>query len=216
MKGYFTRRRLLILLSAAVLTALLTLVLRDFVRENVVLPLVNLGWIAWIGLLSVPQAIYWGGFLLLAIIIAVRSFSYGPNRISSRFMRPVQRYSSPSRYTYWQTGLRSISHSSFAHERVERELQNLVIQILAEQRRLAVEELREQLFQGRLDLSSEQQIIRDLFELSPHAILDSPSARFFGLVGAFVGPLHAPHRIQIGYCRCRGMVGGANWQSCLK
>ena len=192
MKTYFTRRRLLTLLSAAVLTALLTLLLRDFVRENVVLPLVNLGWIAWIGLLSVPQAIYWGVFLLLALIVAVRSFSYGPNRIVSRFTRPVQRYNSPSRYAYWQTGLRSISHSSFAHERVERELQNLVLQILAEQRRLAVEELREQLFQGTLDISSEQQIIRDLFELAPHAILIHPRSGFFAWLARLFGR-SAPH-----------------------
>ena len=174
MKAYFTRRRLLTLLSAVVLTAILTLVLRDFVREYVVLPLVNLGWIAWIGVLSVPQAIYWGAFLLLALIVAVRSLSSGSNRISGRFERSVPRYRSPSRYGYWQTGLKSISQSSFAHERVERELQTLVLQILAEQRRLAVEEMREQLFQGTLDISAEAQVIKDLFELTPHAF--SPPA----------------------------------------
>jgi hypothetical protein len=97
MKAYFTRRRLLTLLSAVVVTALLALILRDFVREFVVLPLLNLGWMVWIGMLSVPQAIYWGIFLLLALIVALRSLSSGTARITSRFERSVQRYNSPSR-----------------------------------------------------------------------------------------------------------------------
>ena len=187
MKTYFSRRRLLMLLAAAVVTALLALILRDFVRENVILPLMNMGWMAWIGLVSVPQAVYWGMFLLLALIVAVRSLSSGTPRIRNYLGRPVQRYTSPSRYGYWQTGLKSISHSSFAHERVERELQSLVLQILAEQRRVSVEELREQLFQGVLALSAEAQVIQDLFKLEPHTILPSAPrglaawlARLFG------------------------------------
>jgi hypothetical protein len=171
MKAYFTRRRLLILLSTVVLTAFLALILRDFVRAYVVLPLLNMGWIAWIGLLSVPQAVFWGLFLLLALYIAVRSLSSGSNRNRARFERAFQRYNSPSRYGYWQIGLKSISRSSYAHERVERELQNLVLQILAEQRHVAVEELRNQQFLDALDLTAETQVIQDLFKLSPHAFV---------------------------------------------
>jgi len=170
MKAYFTRRRLFTLLAAVVLTALLALILRDFVREYVVVPLMNMGWMAWIGLLSVPQAVFWGLFLLLALIIAVRSLSSGTARDHGRFERTVQRYNSPSRYGYWQLGLKSISRSSYAHERIERELQNLVVQILAEQRHVSVEELRDRIFQNTLDLTAEAQVIQDLFKLAPHAI----------------------------------------------
>jgi len=80
MKAYFTRRRLFILLAFLVLTALLALILRDFVRNYVVLPLLDLGWIAWIFMLSVPQAVYWGMLLLLVIYIAFRSLSAGASR----------------------------------------------------------------------------------------------------------------------------------------
>ena len=168
MKAYFSRRRLLMLLAVVIVNALLALILRDFVREFVIIPLLNLAWVAWIGLISVPQAIYWGIFLVLAVIIAVRSFSTGTSRSPTRFERSVQRYNTPSRYGYWKVGLASITRSSFAHERVERELQNLVVQILAEQRRVGVDELRDQLFSGALDLSTEMPIIQDLLKLDFH------------------------------------------------
>jgi hypothetical protein len=169
MNAFFTRRRLLILLAFVIVTALLALILRDFVREYVVLPLLNMGWIAWIAMLSVPQAVYWGILLVLAVYIAARSLAAGNTRTRIRFERAFQRYNSPSRYGYWQMGLKSISRSSYAHERVERELQNVVMQVLAEQRRVAVEELRSQLFQDKLDLTGEAQVIQNLFKLTPHA-----------------------------------------------
>jgi hypothetical protein len=199
MRTYFTRRRLLMLLAAMVLTALMALILRDFVREYVILPLLNMSWMAWIGLVSVPQAIYWGIFLLLALIIAVRSLSSGTARIRNYFGRPVSRYINPSRYGYWQAGLNSISHSSFAHERVERELQNLVIQVLAEQRRVATEELREQLFQGTLDLSTEAQVIQDLFKHDPRTFLPAaPRGLMAWLSRLFGRPTpHAAPRLNI-------------------
>jgi hypothetical protein len=187
MQTYFSRRSLLMLLASLMLTALLALILRDFVREYVILPLLNMGWVVWIWLLSVPQAIYWGIFLLLAFLIAVRSLSSGTVRIRNPLGRPIQRYNTPSRYGYWQTGLNSLANSSYAHERVERELQNLVMQILADQRRVSVEEMREQLFHGGLDVSAEAQVIQDLFKLEPHAFRSSTPrglvawlARFFG------------------------------------
>jgi hypothetical protein len=78
---------------------------------------------------------------------------------------------------------------------VERELQNLVMQILAEQRRLAFEELREQLFLGTLDLSGEVQVIQDLFTLAPHTLLPPAPrglaawlARLFGRSTSHITP----------------------------
>lgn len=187
MQTYFSRRSLFMVLASLILTALLALILRDFVREYVILPLLNIGWVVWIWMLSIPQAIYWGIFLLLAFIIAVRSLSSGTVRIRNPLGRPIQRYNTPSRYGYWQTGLNSLENSTYAHERVERELQNLVMQILADQRRTSVEEMREELFHGGLDVSAEAQVIQDLFKLEPHAFRPSAPrglvawlARLFG------------------------------------
>jgi hypothetical protein len=56
-------------------------------------------------------------------------------------------------------------HSPFARERVERELQSLVMQILADQARVDYEEIRERYYHGELDLSAESQAIRDLFSI---------------------------------------------------
>ena len=189
MRAYFTRRRLLIMLASVMVTALLALILRDFVRSYVVLPLLNLGWIAWIFMLSVPQTVYWGMLLLLVIFIAVRSLSSGATRDHTRFERSFQRYNAPSRYGYWQAGLKSIARSSYAHERIERDLQILVMQILAEQRRVAVEELRSQIFQDKLDLTGEVQPDPGPVQTLPTYHLYPRAARPAGLVGAFVGPL---------------------------
>lgn len=187
MQSYFSRRSLIMVLATLILTALLALILRDFVREYVILPLLNMGWVAWIWLLSVPQAIYWGLFLLLAFIIAVRSLSSGAVRIRNPLGRPIQRYNTPSRYGYWQTGLNSLAHSSYAHERVERELQNLVMQILAEQRRVSAEEMREQLFHGELDVSAEAQVIQDLFKLEPGIFRPSAPRGLIGWLARLLG-----------------------------
>ena len=199
MKAYFTRRRILMLLAYVILTAFLALILRDFVREYIVLPLLNMAWVAWIGLLSVPQAVFWGIFLFLALIIALRSLSSGTTRSRDRFERAVQRYDSPSRYGYWQTGLKSITRSTYAHERVERELQNLVMQILAEQRHVGFEELREKMFQDTLDLTTEAPVIQDLFKHNPHTLWTSPPRGLAAWLGRLFGRSapHVTHRLDM-------------------
>lgn len=176
MKITLNRRTVFIWLAGAIITALLALLLRDFVRENIVAPLLNTAWIAWIGLLSVPQVVFWGLFLLVALVVALRSLSANAPPLRLGGVRYAEPYVSPSRYGYWRTALGALARSSFAHERVERELQNLVVQILAEQRRLAPDELRDQIYAGAADLSGEPALIQNLFKLDPHELI-APAPR---------------------------------------
>jgi len=162
MSKYFNRRSLTLILFALVVTAALALILRDFVRTYIILPLLNVAWVAWIGMMSLPQVIYWGAFLLVTLFIIMRTLAVAPPPAPVQRGSGGPRYIAPSRYGFWQSGLASIANSSFAHERVERELQHLVIHVLAEQRRTAPGEVRDQILRGELDLADESPVIQEL------------------------------------------------------
>jgi hypothetical protein len=68
--------RLLILLILLLLLAVpLALVLRNWTREAIVIPLLYLVWLGRLVLASIPQSLIWAVFLLAAAYIAVKSLS---------------------------------------------------------------------------------------------------------------------------------------------
>lgn len=151
--------RLLLALAFFVFTLGLAWVLRNFVRETIVLPLTVLLWTIWIGLLSVHQAIWWALLLLVGWVVALRSLG-GLSREPVHLPRPSGRTFSTSRYRFWQSSLESQHYSPFARERVRRELQFLVLKVLASQNRAETEEIKDRLVRGELNLPP---AIADLF-----------------------------------------------------
>jgi hypothetical protein len=162
MKIPLSRRRLILLLLLLVVILGLGVLLRDFVRLNIVDPMVNLGWLVWVTMLTVPQIVFWAIFLLLAVSVAGRSLSSGPRRILGSAGPPIAAHPY-SRYHHWQVGLEALPNSPFSRERMERELQALVLQVLAEQQRTDYENLRARQMHGELDLSGEGPAIQTLF-----------------------------------------------------
>jgi hypothetical protein len=162
MKIHLSRRRILLIVIVMVIVLGLGLLLRDFVRQNIVNPMVDLGWLIWVQMQTVPQVVYWALFMLLAISVAGRSLTIRPGRISLPGGSQTTNYTS-SRYHHWQVGLEAVPHSPFSRERVERELQTLVLQVLAEQQRVDFEEVRTRQMRGELDLSAEGPAIQSLF-----------------------------------------------------
>jgi hypothetical protein len=158
------RRRLILITAFLILVLGLAVLLRDFVRVAILQPLIDLGWLVWVELQTVPQIVFWALFVLLALIIALRSLSSGPTRgLASFVSRAGTHYSQSSRYHHWKVSLDGLANSQFARERVERDLQYLAMQILADQARVDFEEMRRRQIQGLLDLSAEPQALQDLF-----------------------------------------------------
>lgn len=165
-KTPLTQRRLILIIAVVILVLVLAFLLRDFVRQSILLPLIDMGWLVWVGLQTVPQIAFWGFFVLVALIIAIRSLAGAPapsrTGYANRVVPPSTQY---SRYHHWKVSMEALPNSPFARERLERELQGLVMQILADQARVDFEEIRVRQNHGELDLSAESQAIRDLFAI---------------------------------------------------
>ena len=63
------------------LTIVLTLTVRDFVRDILALPVSRILWFVELAFESIPQAVCWSALLLMVIVIALKSF--GRARASS-------------------------------------------------------------------------------------------------------------------------------------
>jgi hypothetical protein len=77
-------RRWIPLLIVLAATAVLAFVIRDFVRQVIVLPLVYVGWFGWIVLTNLPFWIFWAVLLLVMVAIAGASL-----RRPERYRRPA-------------------------------------------------------------------------------------------------------------------------------
>jgi len=166
LKAPLTQRRLILIVAVVILVLVLAVLLRDFVRQSILLPLIDLGWLVWVGLQTVPQIAFWGFFVLVALIIALRSLRGAPVPMKTGYASRVVPLSTQySRYHHWKVGMEALPGSPFARERIERELQGLVMQILADQARVDFEEIRVRQNHAELDLSAESQAIRDLFAI---------------------------------------------------
>lgn len=161
-----TRRRLILIAIVMAVVLGLAVLLRDFVRQAILLPLINLGWLAWVELQRVPQIVFWALFVLVALIIAGRSLQNSSGQTLGRYVnRVVPHVTHFSRYHHWKVNLEAITGSPFARERLERELQNLVLQIMADQARIDFDEMRERQKRGLVDFSNESPAIAALFSV---------------------------------------------------
>jgi hypothetical protein len=168
-----TRRQLILMLIALLLMAGMAWLLRDFVRDIILQPLIGLGWVAWVGVLSLHQGLIWGVIVLVAMIVLLPAAFASPARRRGAAQAagdegpdededpplfaeprgaPMGRYRSTSRFQYWKNGLDSLGRSPFARERVARDLQFLVTRILADQQRTSPEEIKARLAHGDLEL----------------------------------------------------------------
>ncbi len=160
-----TRRRLILMGVVLAFVLALAFLLRDFVRQSILQPLIDLGWFIWVELQTVPQIVFWALYLLIALVIALRSLQGSAGRTLVGYVtRVVPHTPHFSRYHHWKVNLDALSGSPFARERLERELQNLILQVLADRARVDFEEIRERQKHGNLDLSSEPQAVSALFE----------------------------------------------------
>lgn len=147
MKARFFRLALVLLLAA-----LITPFLKDFIRDVLLLPLLYAAWLARIVFDSIPQLAIWIVFLIIALLIALRSLS------GRRLARPETRerpVTVVGRIESWAHLIDRAGQEHYARWRLARELRKLALAILAAEKQLSTEQIKQQLTEGRLDMPPE-------------------------------------------------------------
>lgn len=146
------RARLVRLALVMLLAALLTPFLKDFIRDVLLLPLLYVAWLARIVFDSIPQVAIWIVFLVVALLVALRSLSGGrTGRLDTREtpVRVVGRIES------WARLVDQAEQEHYARWRLARELRKLTLAVLAGEKQLSQEQIMQDLKDNRLGLPPE-------------------------------------------------------------
>ena len=139
--------------ASLMIGAIISLFFRDWLREQIVLPLTYMAWILRLLILSLPQALYWGILLLIGLFIGLATVSPKPADrvlVDKRFLDTHF-----SRYSIWLRYTSMLNQSNFAIDSFGRDLVRLSVQILASQQKMTAEEVYTQLDRGEIDLPVE-------------------------------------------------------------
>jgi hypothetical protein len=146
-------RRVLPLLAILIALALpLMLVLEDFVRDAIVLPLAYLLWLVGVILDALPQALFLSLIVFLGAYIAARSLS--------RDRKPEQteqpRYSrSEGAVALWLERIGRVSEGAYSRERLNYYLGQLLTRTIAHEEHIPPREILHAVDTGELDLPPE-------------------------------------------------------------
>ncbi|MBN1992236.1 MAG: hypothetical protein JW953_06000 [Anaerolineae bacterium] len=146
------KNRWLTLLAILLLAGLLTLVMRDLMRENLVAPLLYLAWVAGLIWASIPQAAIWALFLLTTLVIALRSLiKKGPilRHRNPPATKPEERIES------WLKLIRRTRQEDYFKWQLAQRLHKLTLETLAHDERTTLQEMRQRLSQNQLDAPPE-------------------------------------------------------------
>lgn len=123
-----------VLTAAAMLigVGVLTLALRDVVRESVVIPLAYAVWLADLLLKSLPQSLFLAVLVLVSAVVVLRGLLY-TSPLPRQFMPRRDRGGFRSRLDFWTRRLNALDASPFAQEQSAQEMRNLVLRALADQ-----------------------------------------------------------------------------------
>ena len=139
--------------ASLVVGAVISLFFRDWLREQIVIPLTYVAWILRLLALSVPQGFYWAILLGIGFVIALATVSPKPARhvlVDQRFIKI-----NFSRYSTWLRNISMLNQSNFSVDNFGRDLVRLSVQILASQQKMTSEEVYAQLDRGEIDLPPE-------------------------------------------------------------
>ena len=137
-----------------VASIILTFLFRDQVRVGLVMPISYVVWYVNDIFNTVPQPIFWAVLILFGVFTSMRALfrSLPPTEYPSE---PVLPSRSLSRYEYWLWYLNSYQFSEFSAEHMARNLTRLMLEIVAFQEHLTVEQAEEQVISGELVLPDE-------------------------------------------------------------
>jgi hypothetical protein len=147
-----TRKRLLLLGLILLLAAPLVLVLRGFVREAVVVPLLYVLWIGRLLFRSIPQSLLWALLLAVALLLATRSLVERKKRLRETRGAEAER---TGRVGLWARRIRLTARGDYSRWGLAQHLGKLALEVLAHQERLSARQTRRYLETGELDVPPE-------------------------------------------------------------
>ena len=123
-------RRLLLAGLAIILFLILQSALNGFIRDQIIIPGLYFFWVAYIFLSFLPQGLWWAIFLLIIILLALRSIpsaNLDGGRVRAR------REVSYGRISSWYHSLNGATRTNYSEWRFARELGQLSFKLLAQQ-----------------------------------------------------------------------------------
>jgi hypothetical protein len=149
------RDRLLLLALAVLLTAVFALLLRDFSRQAIIVPLARLVWIVHVLLLIIPRTLLWVLFILLLLRIAWRSLNLPPAPIGERRPESMPPATGPvEAEMHW---VRLAGEGTYGRWRLAKRLSDLATEMLAHREGVTLQETRRRLWRGELALPARVQ-----------------------------------------------------------
>jgi hypothetical protein len=136
------------------LTGLLVSVLRDVVREVIVIPLLYVLWMGRLLLRSVPQALFWFAFVIVAFFLVLGSLVRGwrsppePHSVGRRF---------PGQVSVWAKRIRLMAAGGYTGWYFGQHVEKLIVTVLAYRERLNTRETRRRIRAGDLEVPPEVQ-----------------------------------------------------------
>jgi hypothetical protein len=127
---HLTSRQILLIMLVLVATAALTIALREPVNRVVVTPLIRITWILDLIVRSVPQVLWLGFFVVVAIIAAIAMLArHSP--LAVRQPRVMPREVQRTRYGFWCHHAASLAESNYSADRLCEELRVLLTRALS-------------------------------------------------------------------------------------
>lgn len=167
------RGYLIALFAAGLLSAIaLGLALQGLTRASIVMPLLYLAWLADLVFRSVPGWLWWGWFLIIALVIAGRSLRTRPRP------EPIEREDrrlTAGAIRGWMARLESGDQGAYFRWRLARDLAEMALQFLAYRER------------GGLEPRERSQAI---------ALLDAPADIVAYLQAGLAAPPWQPHDLR--------------------
>ena len=149
---------LVILLAAVVLS----LFVRDFVRQAIVVPVAYIVWLADLVIRSIPQSTFWAVAVVVVVLVAWRNI--GSNRAALILRRPatvpiLKEHSDRSVFSTRLEYIARMNDSPFAREKLAFELRLLLVKLLSHRERLSENEIERRIRVGELVAPPEAQIL---------------------------------------------------------
>jgi len=147
------RRRLLSLTLILILAGLLTVVLQEYTR-HLIMPFLFIVWVGQLLFETIPQAIIWGLFVAIALLIA------GCSLFKRSALSPTAPRLQPppeGRIESWARLIEQSKQETYYRWQLAQPLQELAIDVLAYRQRSTPRQIKQQLVGNPLDLPPEIQ-----------------------------------------------------------
>jgi hypothetical protein len=144
------RRTILLVFFILLVNVILAVIFRDWIRENLLIPILYLVWYVDIFLHSLGQTCLWPLLVALAGFIALRLMrSRKKQRQNARGSEYLQSRTEESRIAFWAKNIRRRMAGEASLGLSSHRLKELVISVLAYQENLTPQELEQELAMGR-------------------------------------------------------------------